>query len=183
MGAAELKERYASKWALSNAREKLVLALLEAYLPPGFSARLTGLGAGSRELIPRSYSNLLEAFDITVYYNGSPVAFVDVTGADTIGMRKSECRGRCVGEWKLEKARKHGVISRLWIAFVNDDTGSTYWLSMRWLEQHSEAPFVSRCRLYSNERFVYCVPPAYWRRLRHFLNWLTTYGRVYAKSP
>ena len=174
MDAYGLKRRYMGKWARANAREHLVAHALIAYLPEAFEVRLTGLGAGRTDYIERSYASLEEAFDITVYYNGKPAAFLNVTGvADSTSARLAKCNGRCVGSWKLAKASKLGVTNRTWIAWVNDESASMYFLPLAWLEHYREAPFVAKCRFYEDERVVYCVPPQYRKRLRHFLAWLT----------
>ncbi|BBC20946.1 nuclease [Aeropyrum globular virus 1] len=179
LDARDLKQRYKNKWSRSNAREQFVLAALQAYLPPGFEARLTGLGAGSSEYIEHNYKSLEEAFDITVYYMDRPVAFLDVTGVvSVLNARRAACNGRCVGSWKLRKAEKHRVLGRVWFAWVNDQTASIYFLPAAWLAQHAEGPHVSKCRLYSDERIVYCVRPGYWKKLYNFLRWLAAYGPV-----
>jgi hypothetical protein len=173
LDAVELKQRYRGKWPASVRRERFVLAALNAFLPPQFEARLTGLGAGEDRLIERSYGGLGEAFDITVYHGDIAVAYVDVTGVeDVASMRRSGCRGRCVGSWKLGKARKHRVVDRVWFAWVNDENASTYWISARWLDQHAESPSVSKCRLYRDERIVLCPPDHAWKRFKAFKNWL-----------
>lgn len=173
LDARELKKRYREKWARSNARERFVLAALNAFLPRPWRAELTGLGAGEDRLIDRTYSGLEEAFDITVYHNGAPVAYVEVTGVESrVDMQRHRCQGKCVGLWKLAKARRLGAVDRVWVAYVVDEDLSVYWLGMRWLDQHAESPQASRCRLYGDERDVLCIPNTYWKRFRHFRNWL-----------
>ena len=181
LSPTELKRRYMERWARSNARERFVVLALNAYLPRPWRAELTGLGAGSDQYIPGSYTGPGDAFDITVYYNDVPVAYVDVTGVESSdAMKRHECMGRCVASWKMRKARKFKVIDRLWFAFVVDENLAVYWLSARWLDQHLEAPSITECRLYRDERTVYCIPPAYWKRFRSFRNWLLHYALAYA---
>ena len=173
LDARELKERYREKWAKSNARERFVLAALNAFLPRPWHAELTGLGAGSDEYVDAVYSSPMDAFDITLYHGGTPIAWVDVTGVESSeSMKRHECPGRCVASWKMRKAREFRVVDRLWFAFVVDENLAVYWLSARWLDQHIEAPIVTECRLYRDERTVYCASPAYWKRFKHFKNWL-----------
>ena len=174
--ASFFKTRYRSKWKQSNARERFVKLFLDVYLPQGFEARLTGLGAGSSELIPRTYRGAREAFDITVYFNGAPVAFVEVTGID-YDKKPLEKLGYCVGEWKLEKASRHGVEDRVWIAFVVEA-----WSRILWAPATKfYTSLAKKAKLYEDERNVYCLPikkwhPFYrpdWRRGPvPFLTWL-----------
>ena len=182
MDARALKERYQARWKQSNARERFVALALNAYLPRPWRAELTGLGAGSEDYIDRSYGSLEEAFDITVYYDTTPVAYVDVTGAASVAdVRRHECPGFCVGSWKLEKCRRYGVCRRAWVAFVVDEDLRVLWLPLAWLEAHLEAPFVTECRLYSDERTVYCTDSSRWKRFRHFRQWLTQVGVYLAR--
>jgi len=179
-----LKQRYREKWQRSNARERLVLALLEAYLPEPFGARLTGLGAGQDDYIPRGYSNPFDAFDITVYYGSKPCCWVEVTGVESSHdmARHPACKGLCVGLWKLRKAREFRVAHRLWFAFVVDENASIRWLSAALLDQWEtgEAPWLRRCRLRRDESEALCLDGSYWKRFKSFLNWLVRYGPVYA---
>jgi hypothetical protein len=169
----ELKERYRGEWPDSVRREYLVLAMLNIFLPRRFRARLTGVGAGSTEYVEDRYRDPYTAFDITVYNNGRPIAWVDVTGVvSSEKMREHHCNGRCVGSWKMRKAREFRVVDRLWFAFVVDDNLAVYWLPAEWLDQMIEAPFVAKCHLRKRERLAYCLDSHYWKRFRHFKNWL-----------
>ena len=173
LDAGELKRRYQEKWARGNARERFVLAALNAFLPPGFTAELTGRGAGSEEYIERSFEGREEAFDITIYHGDAAVAYVDVTGVAGRGdMQRHRCNGLCVGVWKLEKASRLGLLDRAWIAFVVDEDLSIRFQSLRWLRQALEAPYTRVCRLYEDERLTYCTDTHYWKRFKAFRNWL-----------
>ncbi len=185
MDARELKRRYMEKWRRSNARERFVVAALNAYLPSPWRAELTGLGAGVDDYIPRGYSRPEDAFDITIYYSGEPVAWVEVTGVPSSkDMRLHPCRGLCVGSWKLAKAREFNVVERLWFAFVVDENLSIRWLPARLLAQweEAEAPWLSRCRLRKDENTAVCVDGGYWRKFRSFKQWLLNHGLALART-
>ncbi|MEB2836675.1 MAG: hypothetical protein GSR80_000622 [Desulfurococcales archaeon] len=173
LDARALKERYREKWVKSNARERFVLAALNAFLPKPWRAELTGLGAGEDRLIERTYSGVEEAFDITVYHGDAAIAFVDVTGVASVAdARRHECSGYCVGSWKLGKCRRHRVCGRAWVALVVDEDLRVLWLPLAWLDQAAEAPYVRGCRLYGDERIVLCTDSSRWKRFKHFKNWL-----------
>ena len=167
-----LKGRYKPKWKDSNRREQLVLRALEIYLPGPYRPVLSGLGAGSQEFIQRSYNGLPEAFDITVLYHGYPVAYIDVTGVEKLRRGSVRCSGYCVGSWKLEKCRRYGVCDRTWIAFVVDESWRISWMPMERLESIVAGGRASECRLYRDERAVYCSPPSSWLKWWNFVFWL-----------
>lgn len=184
MDARELKRRYMEKWRRSNARELYVLYGLRAFLPEPFKVRLTGLGAGSDSYIERSYQGLEEAFDITVYYDGRPCCFVDVTGVESVSdVRMHSCRGYCVGSWKLAKARKLGVVEAVWVALVVEEDWRVLWLPLRLLDawESGDAPWLSRCRLYEDERESLCLESSRWKRFKHFKQWLLSYAPYHAR--
>ncbi len=173
----ELKQRYNADWVKSNARERFVLLYLKVYLPPVFEPRLTGLGAGSSEYIPRSYRGAGEAFDITIYFNGLPVAYVEVTGLD-YDKRPKKGLGYCVGEWKIDKAYKHRLQDRTWVAYVLETQSRILWAPItKFLTSLAKLG-----KLYEDERPHRCLPIQKWHPFYKpdwktgpipFLNWLT----------
>ena len=175
LDARSLKHRYQPKWARSNARELIVKAVLDVRLPEGFRAELTGLGAGEDEYIERAYNGLLEAFDITIYYRDRPAAFIDVTGVSSPRDAKPKL-GYCVGSWKLEKAKRHGVDMATWVAFVIDSEPTILWKHLRAFEKMSARPE----RLYGDEREVLCLPRSRWKHYSDFERWLRLYAPTYA---
>ncbi len=122
----ELKQRYMQQWIKSNAREHFVLLYLKTFLGREFKPVLTGLGAGSSEYVGRAYRGLLEAFDITIFFNDLPLAFVEVTGLD-MDKKPLEKLGYCVGIWKIDKAYRHRVADRTWIAYVLEAQSRILW--------------------------------------------------------
>jgi len=180
--AVGLKERYQGKWVRSNKRERLVIEYLNDYLPFGFRAELRGLGAGSNARVDGWHSGMLDAFDIVVYYNGVPAAFIDVTGVDSVDIvRQHKCRGYCVGSWKLGKAKRYNVLEDAWIAFVVDDEPRILWLPLAYLDHLLASPHTDVCRLYRDERVVYCLSSRYWRKAARFFHWLVTMAQYKAK--
>ncbi len=175
------KLRYRDQWPVSNARELYVLGLLNTVFYPRYRAVLTGLGAGSSELIPRSYQDLLEAFDILVVDElDRPVVFIEVTGTreyKRLSCQDGESHLKCVGSWKLRKARKYRVLFSVWSVFITP-SGRDRWLHYDWLARNLEAPYVKTCKLVEDEREVYCTPPDRWVRRESFFNWLRTYAAV-----
>ncbi len=186
LDARQLKRRYREQWARSNARERFVALALNAFLPRPWRAELTGLGAGVDDYIPRSYTRPEDAFDITLYYDNTPAVWVEVTGVPSSDdmRRHPECRGLCVGVWKLRKAREFRVVERLWFAFVVDESWSVRWLPARLLDlwERGEAPWLQRCRLRGDEREALCADGGRWKRFRHFRQWLLNYGLVLVKG-
>ena len=175
LDAEALKQRYQGKWRKSNAREYIVKAVLDVLLPDGFTAEITGLGAGSDEYIEGSYSSILDAFDITIYYMDRPCAFVEVTGVSSPQDAKPKL-GYCVGSWKLHKAGKYNVEPMTWIAFVIDSEPTILWKSINAFNGLSVRPQ----KLYEDEREVYCLPRSRWKRYSDFERWLRLYGPSYA---
>ena len=153
----ELKQRYLLEWNKGNARERFVLLFLKVYLPSFFEPRLTGLGAGSTEYIPRSYKGALEAFDITIYYEGGPLAFIEVTGLD-YSKKPRKGLGYCVGEWKIDKAYKHNLQSRTWVAYVIETQSRILWAPItKFLTSHAK-----QAKLREDERPHRCLPLRKW---------------------
>ena len=185
LDARQLKDRYQGKWSKSNARELMVLGMLNTVLPKRFEARLTGLGAGSTEYIPESYRDLLEAFDIAIFdlETGNPVLLVEVTGADSykeLGCQDRESHLKCIGSWKLAKARRYRVSYSVWAVFITP-AGRDRWQHYLWLERNLEAPYVKRCRLYNDERELLCTPPGRWVKRESFIRWFNNYWAIAAK--
>ena len=172
----DLKQRYRFKWRVSARRELLVLWLLNHYyeLPRhGLLASLTGLGAGSNELIPRFYNTPEEAFDITVYRvaDWKPVAYIDVTGISS-PRDLQPGKGLCVGIWKAWKAEKLGLEkSRVWFVHVEDDGPRLRWINLEYLERNAE-----RHRLRSDEKPLLCLASQKWRTTQQFIRWLREVG-------
>ena len=175
MTPEELKRRYQEHWARSNQRERFVKLFLDVYLPKPFKAELVGLGAGSEEYINRSYNGVLEAFDIIIYYNSRPAVFVDVTGLSSPREGKPKL-GYCIGEWKLGKAVKHGVLNNTWFAFVLEDEPTILWAPA----QKFQTIYAKTGKLYGDERPVRCLPRARWLRWARFKAWLVQYAPIYA---
>ncbi len=166
---ASLKQRYRGKWRQGNRRETAALCLLSNLLPPGYKAVLTGLGAGSSEYLESSYTDAYTAFDITVFHNSAPVAWIDVTGMETPSRK---CRGWCVGSWKLVKGKSLGVLDRLWFIFIDS---SRMRLGFRYaprVEADTGNGRASICRLYRDEDPVICMPPRSWADYSAFKRWL-----------
>ena len=174
-----LKQRYRDKWRRGNARERIVMAVLDAMLPPGYTPVLVGLGAGSDAFIPRSYRGLREAFDIAVLYDevGAPAVLLDVTGVASPRDAKPGL-GYCIGTWKLDKARQHGVLDMAWAAFVIDDEPTILWAPYK----RFLAYYATKARLYRDERPVRCLRRGNWRRFSDFTTWLVVYGPAHAKA-
>ncbi len=185
LDARSLKHRYQPKWSKSNARELMILGMLNTVLPPRFEAVLTGLGAGSTEYIERSYRDLAEAFDIMIIDRDEerPVLFIEVTGAGSykeLGCQGQEHHLKCVGSWKLAKARRYRVSYSVWAVFITP-TGRDRWQHYQWLVQNLEAPYVKRCKLYNDERELLCTPPGRWVKRESFIRWFNNYWPVAAR--
>ena len=185
LDARQLKDRYQPKWSRSNARELMVLGMLNTVLPPRFEAVLTGLGAGSTEYIERSYRDLAEAFDIMIIdrVEERPVLFVEVTGTDRykrLSCQDRESHLKCIGSWKLAKARRYRVTYSVWAVFVTP-TARDRWQHYQWLEQNLEAPYVKTCKLEDDEREAICTPPERWVQRESFIRWFNNYWPIAAK--
>ena len=179
----DYKQRYQEKWPLSNAREYYIVYMLNTALWPRYRAELVGFGAGSSKWIPGAYRDIRDVFDIVVLdnFDDQPVALVEVTGAQEY--KRLECQEdgerrilRCIGSWKLWKARKHRILFSSWSVFV-DARARDKWQHFEWLDKNLAAPYVKECKIYNDEKTVYCTPPQYWVRRESFLNWLHNYAR------
>ena len=172
LDAARLKKRYSSKWRLAARREQLVVWLLNRYymLPSmGYVAILSGLGSGTADYLPRSYSSAEEAFDIIVASTRTwkPVAFIDATGVAS-PQELQEHKGLCVGLWKLWKAEKHGLEKhRVWIVHVEDDGPRLRWQQLSILEEQG-----TKHKLRRDERPLLCLDPRKWKPTQAFIKWL-----------
>jgi len=171
LDARSLKKRYMEQWQRSNARERFVKLFLDVYLPSGYEAELVGLGAGSAEYISWSYRGLWDAFDILIRYNGRPAAFLDVTGVSSPRDAKPGI-GYCVGEWKIGKARRHGILEAAWAAFVLEDEPTILWAPLAKFTTN----LARKAKLYEDERPVRCLPRNRWLRWTRFRSWLVQYA-------
>jgi len=201
---SSLKQGYASEWPLANARERVVLSLLDNMLAgigerarrrverdprapladrllarARLEARLVGLGAGSSELVEGRYSGLGDAFDIAILVDSRSCCWVEVTGVcceAELEAKESELgwsgKGHmyCVGTWKLEKARKYGVSSRVWYAFVVGDIGKVRFIRASLLDAISRAgpPRALQAVLRRGENESVCVDERNWMGPRRF---------------
>ncbi len=164
-----LKERY--EWLASSKRERLLLAILQGYLPEPYDVRLTGLGAGLNERIEGRYADAESAFDITVYCNGIPVAYVDVTGVRDSKELKVK-QGYCVGSWKISKAREFKVADRVWFAFVRYNDARVYFIKLDKI-----AKLGQRTKLVESENDYICLDRDKWTSIASFARWLANYAR------
>jgi hypothetical protein len=164
-----LKERYG--WQASSKRERLLVAILQGYLPELYDVRLTGLGAGLDERIEGRYADAESAFDITIYCNGIPVAYIDVTGVRDSRELKAGL-GYCVGTWKLNKAREFRVSDRVWFAFVRYEDARVYFVKLDKL-----AKLGRRVKLIESENDYICLDRSKWTGIASLARWLTSYAR------
>ncbi len=164
-----LKERY--DWTASTKRERLLLAILQSYLPESYDVRLTGLGAGVNERVEGRYVGAESAFDITVYCNGIPVAYIDVTGVRDSRELKAGL-GYCVGTWKIGKAREFKVADRVWFAFVRYADARVYLVKLDKI-----ARLGRRVKLIDDENDYVCLDRSKWTNIASFARWLTSYAR------
>ena len=162
-----LKERYG--WLSSSKRERLLLAILQSYLPEPYDVRLTGLGAGLSERIEGRYVDAEGAFDITVYCNGIPVAYVDVTGVRDSKELKAGL-GYCVGSWKIGKARELKVADRVWFAFVRYSDARVYFVKLDKIVKLGR-----RVKLVEDENDYVCLDRSKWTSIASFARWLVSY--------
>jgi hypothetical protein len=164
-----LKERYG--WLSSSKRERLLLAILQSYLPELYDVRLTGLGAGLSERVEGRYADAESAFDITVYCNGIPVAYIDVTGVrDSRGLKAG--LGYCVGSWKIDKAREFRVADRVWFAFVRYEDARVYFVKLDKLVRLGR-----RVKLVEDENDYICLERGKWTSIASFARWLVNYAK------
>ena len=154
----KFKARYRGKWPVSVLRERFVLLFLKVFLPRGFEARLVGFGAGSPDYVEGRFHGLEDAVDIAVFFNGDPIALIDVTGVPHRSAKKKGL-GYCAGEWKLlDKAERYGVLDRLWIAFVLEGESTILWApATKFLTDYARPG-----KLYEDEGIVYCLERKYW---------------------
>jgi hypothetical protein len=164
-----LKERY--EWSSSSKRERLLLAILQGYLPEQYDVRLTGLGAGLNERIEGRYADAESAFDITVYCNRIPVAYIDVTGVRDSRELKAGL-GYCVGSWKIGKAREFRVADRVWFAFVRYADARVYLVKLDKLVKLGR-----RVKLVEGENDYVCLDRSKWTGIASLARWLTSYAR------
>jgi hypothetical protein len=192
----KMKERYRGEWSVANARELYVLSLVNLALPVVIErlksrtgdtkvrvyldkariyAKLTGLGAGTSEFISRSYSGIMEAFDITVLVDDEPCCWVDATGVASVDELKPGL-GYCAATWKLQKAKKYRVLDRTWFAFVINETGTVKFLRAGWLayQLEAESPRVWLAKLYQDENMIACANPRNWLSREKFIKQLET---------
>ncbi len=166
-----LKERYEYEWASSSKRERLLAAILQNYLPEPYDVRLTGLGAGLNERVEGRYADAESAFDITVYCNGIPVAYIDVTGVRDSRELKAGL-GYCVGSWKIGKARELKVADRVWFAFVRYSDARVYFVKLDKIVKLGR-----RVELVEGENGYVCLDRGKWTGIASFAKWLVNYAR------
>jgi hypothetical protein len=164
-----LKERY--EWSSSSKRERLLLVILQGYLPEPYDVELTGLGAGLNERVEGKYTDAENAFDITIYCNGIPVAYVDVTGVRDSKELKVK-QGYCVGSWKISKAREFKVADRVWFAFVRYEDARVYFVKLDKI-----ARLGRRVKLVEDENDYICLERSKWTGIAGFARWLTSYAK------
>ncbi len=164
-----LKERY--DWTASTKRERLLAAILQSYLPEPYDVRLTGLGAGVNERVEGRYVDAESAFDITVYCNGIPVAYVDVTGVRDSRELKAGL-GYCVGTWKIGKAKEFKVADRVWFAFVRYADARVYFVKLDKI-----AKLGRRVKLVEDENDYVCLDRGKWTGIASLARWLASYAR------
>lgn len=195
----DFKQRYHAEWPIANARERLVLSLVESVLAsireqarrrverawergrkPALAdelltearleARLVGYGAGSSALLPGRYRGRHDANDIAVIVNGKECCYVEVTGVCC----ESDLEGGpgkklyCVGTWKLEKARKHGLLRSTWYAFTINETGKTRFIRASLLDAIAHEPRARFTVLREGEDESICVDERNWIGVRKF---------------
>jgi hypothetical protein len=164
-----LKERYG--WQASSKRERLLVAILQSYLPELYDVKLTGLGAGVNEKVEGRYADAESAFDITVYCNGIPVTYVDVTGVRDSRELKAGL-GYCVGTWKLNKAKEFRVSDRVWFAFVRYEDARVYFVKLDKI-----AKLGRRVKLIESENDYICLDRSKWTGIASLARWLTSYAK------
>ena len=154
----DFKQRYRHRWPDSVLRERFVLLFLKVFLPQGFEARLVGFGAGNPEYVEGRFHGLEDAIDIAVFFQGDPIALIDVTGVTHRSVKKKGL-GYCVGGWKLfGKAEKYGVLDRMWIAFVLEGETRILWApATKFLTEYAIPG-----KLYEDEDDVRCLPAHKW---------------------
>jgi len=170
--AMRLKKAFSRKWRFGVRRELLVYNIVNMYLPRDFIALLTGIGSGVAEYIEESYSNPLNAFDITVFdYELKPVAFLEITGIRSTS-DYDRGKGLCIGSWKVWKAEKFGVQDKTWYIHVLDDR-----ISLRFIPYHTlkkYAVFHTLNEGYGVKGEFYCCDQSRWGSIKDFLRWLST---------
>jgi hypothetical protein len=164
-----LKERYG--WQASSKRERLLAAILQSYLPELYDVKLTGLGAGVNEKVEGRYADAESAFDITVYCNGIPVAYVDVTGVRDSRELKAGL-GYCVGTWKIGKAREFRVADRVWFAFVRYEDTRVYFVKLDKIVKLGR-----RVKLVEDENDYVCLDRGKWTGIASLARWLASYAK------
>jgi len=164
-----LKERY--EWQASSKRERLLAAILENYLPELYDVRLTGLGAGMNERIEGRYADAESAFDITIYCNGIPITYIDVTGVRDSRELKAGL-GYCVGTWKLNKAKEFRVSDRVWFAFVRYEDARVYFVKLDKI-----AKLGRMVKLIESENDYICLDKSKWTGIASLARWLTSYAK------
>ena len=164
-----LKERY--EWQASSKRERLLAAILQGYLPELYDIRLTGLGAGLNERIEGRYTDAESAFDITMYCNDIPIAYIDVTGVRDSRELKAGL-GYCVGTWKLNKAKEFRVSDRVWFAFVRYEDARVYFVKLDKI-----AKLGRRVKLVESENDYICLDRSKWTSIASLARWLASYAK------
>ena len=188
----DFKQDYRNDWVYANAREYFVLSLLNRRLPGLFEshkawAEPAGHGAFNPGVVEGWHSGALDKFDIVVKIDGVPCCFVEVSGVNNViemdrpelGLTEDDY---CVGSWKLNDARKHGILDRTWFAFVILDSKSVRFLYAKYLGTlvSGEYPGLKTAVLRRGEGPSYCLDKRMWKPLRNLLNWIKNRGLAYA---
>ena len=191
----DFKQDYKNDWVYANAREYLVLGILNQQLAkkleyyknhpkrPRFRdvgsvwAALSGHGAGTPGVVAGWHSGAGDKFDITVYVDGVPAAYIEVTGVeDKSKLKDNSCvrsSDYCVGSWKLRDAERHGILDKTWFAFAVMERKSIRMLKATRLAYFVDAeyPGLRTCKLRKKEDVSYCLDYRVWRPVSAFINW------------
>jgi len=162
------KPRYQVLWSIGSRREKLVYSTLLLYLPPSFQVKATGVGTMCKEMLPNYHSSVYDKFDFTIFHEGKPVCYLEVTGYYT------HARKPAIMVHKLRDGLRYNVLHVLWFAYVRDNSADVRFISaVKLLKLYSEGvAYLTKLR--KDEKPAIALPSKHWDYLSTFLNWLTS---------
>ena len=162
------KPRYQVLWSIGSRREKLVYSTLLLYLPPSFQVKATGVGTMCKEMLPNYHLSLEDKFDFTIFHEGKPVCYLEVTGY------YSHCKHPAIMVHKLRDGLRYNVLHVLWFAYVRDNSADVRFISaIKLLKLYSEG-LARLVKLRVDEKPAIAVSSRFWDYLSTFLDWLTS---------
>lgn len=167
-----------NKWRISVLRERYVCDYFYAFFTVhGYMLHYVGLGVGDARFIEYYFRGVDEALDFMIKtFSGKVVGFLDVTGYMDPEHAKIDSK-RCVGSWKLEKARRirdelEIPLRNIWFAHFTDSDHILVFINAERLIQLINNGRAEKRWLYEDEGPSYCLGYRYWIKPKKFVKLL-----------